>query len=826
MTAKWFWIAATFCVLIAASLNASAAAEPIVISPATLPDGRVGEHYDRTLMASGGAGGPYTFALTSGVTPVSFSSGGVLSGAVIAAPGTYNFRVLATDQVGNTGTRDYTIVIADNPVLISPAALPGGQIGQPYNQALTASGGAGGPYTFSIVSGSMPVAFSSAGVLSGPVIAAPGVYSFRVRATDHVGNSGEHDYTIVIADNPVVISPAALPGAQIGQPYSQALTASGGAGGPFTFSIVSGSMPVAFSSAGVLSGPVIAVPGVYSFRIRATDHVGNNGERDYTLAITTGPPIVISPAALPNGQVGQPYSQMLTATGGVGAPYTFQRIIGNLPEGVSLATDGTLGGTPTESGSFAFAVDVFDTSENRARREYTLDIAAAPRPTAPSLTMTIVAGMSASLPLTPGATGEPFSAAAIMSSAPAEGGTATLSGAPNYLLTFASSPVFSGTVIVTYTLTGPGGVSDPATVTITVTTRPDPSDDPEVAGLLNAQAQAVQQFAAGQTDNINHRMGALRSEACRKAFANGLELSGQGADGNAASVDFPDGSDCGGEAAKLGFGLWAGGHIDLGHSSPDDSAERDSVSINMTTGIDYRFNDRFVAGLAVGYSSDDSDIGGNGTESSGEAYSATLYASYRPAENLFLDALAGYGSFSFDSKRFVTSVGGFADGQRDGDQIFGSLTAGFDHSVGGLRLTPFARLTTSSSSLDAFTETGAGIYSLSFGKQSVDSLGGTLGLAGGYDMPVALGVFTPRFRFEYTHEFSGSSDVDIRYADSPDGLVYGFQTQPLASDQVMIGLGADLLLHQGLSIGLDYRGTIGFQDSYSHAFGLRVGGGF
>ncbi|WP_281035279.1 MULTISPECIES: hypothetical protein [unclassified Mesorhizobium] len=42
----------------------------------------------------------------------------------------------------------------------------------------------------------------------------------------------------------------------------------------------------------------------------------------------------------------------------------------------------------------------------------------------------------------------------------------------------------------------------------------------------------------------------------------------------------------------------------------------------------------------------------------------------------------------------------------------------------------------------------------------------------------------------------------------------------------MIGLGADLLLHQGLSIGLDYRGTIGFQDSYSHAFGLRVGGGF
>lgn len=76
LTAKWFWIAATFCVLIAASLNASAAAEPIVISPATLPDGRVGEHYDRTLMASAGAGGPYTFALTSGVTPVSFSSGG------------------------------------------------------------------------------------------------------------------------------------------------------------------------------------------------------------------------------------------------------------------------------------------------------------------------------------------------------------------------------------------------------------------------------------------------------------------------------------------------------------------------------------------------------------------------------------------------------------------------------------------------------------------------------------------------------------------------------------------------------------------------------
>jgi hypothetical protein len=55
---------------------------------------------------------------------------------------------------------------------------------------------------------------------------------------------------------------------------------------------------------------------------------------------------------LPDGTVGKPYNETLTATGG-SAPYTFVAR-GTLPPGLNLSTNGVLSGTPTEDGSFYF----------------------------------------------------------------------------------------------------------------------------------------------------------------------------------------------------------------------------------------------------------------------------------------------------------------------------------------------------------------------------------------------------------------------------------------------------------------------------------------
>jgi len=85
------------------------------VSPAVLPDGAYGTAYGQALTATegpGGAGGPYTLAVTAGSLPagLSLALGGALTGTPSAA-GQFSFTVTASDRGGYTGHRSYTLTI-------------------------------------------------------------------------------------------------------------------------------------------------------------------------------------------------------------------------------------------------------------------------------------------------------------------------------------------------------------------------------------------------------------------------------------------------------------------------------------------------------------------------------------------------------------------------------------------------------------------------------------------------------------------------------------------------------------------------------------------
>ncbi len=65
--------------------------------------------------------------------------------------------------------------------------------------------------------------------------------------------------------------------------------------------------------------------------------------------------VTLSPTSLPNGTIGVGYTKTITASGGT-APYVFTVIAGSLPTSLSLASDGTLTGIPTATGTFNFTV--------------------------------------------------------------------------------------------------------------------------------------------------------------------------------------------------------------------------------------------------------------------------------------------------------------------------------------------------------------------------------------------------------------------------------------------------------------------------------------
>jgi hypothetical protein len=77
------------------------------------------------------------------------------------------------------------------------------------------------------------------------------------------------------------------------------------------------------------------------------------------------------------GEVGVAYAPVgLSATGGV-QPYTWTISDGQLPAGLTLASDGSVSGTPTSAGTFAFTVQVADAGNGTATLPGSVPIAAA-----------------------------------------------------------------------------------------------------------------------------------------------------------------------------------------------------------------------------------------------------------------------------------------------------------------------------------------------------------------------------------------------------------------------------------------------------------------
>ncbi len=100
---------------------------------------------------------------------------------------------------------------------------------------------------------------------------------------------------------------------------------------------------------------------------------------------------------LPVGTVGRAYTHWFRGDGSCGPalPYQFRILSGSLPPGLSLRKDGLVSGTPTESGSWSFWVELSDENPPSAswcvpvtsEREFTIKVVGA-APAAPPLTIT------------------------------------------------------------------------------------------------------------------------------------------------------------------------------------------------------------------------------------------------------------------------------------------------------------------------------------------------------------------------------------------------------------------------------------------------------
>ena len=402
-----------------------------------------------------GTGVPVATVGPLGVGPF---SGSAMGAGPTAAPFSMTQVATVTLTANSIFGVDYQFSALPTPLRLNcaPAA---GEVGAFYSSNLMPIGGIP-PYTYSIISGSLPPGLSlnpSTGAITG-IPTQAGTASFTAQVVDSSQNFGQD--TATTACNIVVTTPPPLSvfcpmsTGQVNVPYTSGLAASGGLP-PYTFSIAAGSLPTGLSlnpSTGAITGTPTAA-GTFAFTAQVVDSRGNlAGTATSSCNITIAPPpLTATCAAATTGQVNVPYSSSIVPSGGT-PPYTFALASGSLPAGLFLnASTGAITGTPTTAGPSSFTVLVTDSTSGTALTFTTPNCGITIAP--PPLTATCVAA-------TTGQVNVPYSSNIVPS-----GGT------PPYTFALASGSLPAGLSLNASTgaITGTPTTAGPSSFTVLVT---------------------------------------------------------------------------------------------------------------------------------------------------------------------------------------------------------------------------------------------------------------------------------------------------------------------------------------------------------------------
>ena len=366
------------------------------------------------------------------------------------------FLALYVRNSDGTASNTWGFTVSLSGLQVSTTSLPQGTAGTAYRFSLAASGGTM-PYTWS-VTGTLPsgLSLASDGTLSGTPVSS-GTFNPVFQVADARQVVTTKSLALVISAPAILITTASpLPDAAAGQPYSQKLAVSGGSA-PYQWTLT-GNPPAGLSldaATGVLSGTPSAT-GNFTFTARVTDKSQLTASKDFTLTVTAAPLSITTVSPLFNGSVGQPYSQVFSATGGT-PPYRWS-ITSGQTGGLTLdPASGTLSGTPKTAGTFTFTALVTDSNKATSSKSFSLVV------NLPTLTITttsplpnakVGAGYSQTFTVVGGV--QPYSWSLGAESVPGltiDAATGILSGTPTDPGTFALSVVVKDSTGATATRT-------------------------------------------------------------------------------------------------------------------------------------------------------------------------------------------------------------------------------------------------------------------------------------------------------------------------------------------------------------------------------------
>jgi outer membrane autotransporter protein len=246
--------------------------------------------------------------------------------------------------------------------------------------------------------------------------------------------------------------------------------------------------------------------------------------------------------------------------------------------------------------------------------------------------------------------------------------------------------------------------------------------------------------------------------------------------------------------------------------SIDGNGNASSASSNLAgaiTGVDIRFDGNWRAGIALGYSSSNTQV--NAQQSSANV-DGSLIAAYGGTHFGALNLRMGatYGFDRIDTTRTV-EFPGFLDRTRANynastGQVFGEL--GYATSWGAVALEPFTNIAWVHLDNARFTEAG-GEAALSASSSREDVGYSSLGVRAASNYSLWNGMtFVPHVSVAWQYAFGDLTPETSLALAGISGSNFSVSGAPLARNAVLIDAGADLRISSDAKIGISYTGQL------------------
>ena len=357
----------------------------------------------------------------------------------------------------------------------------------------------------------------------------------------------------------------------------------------------------------------------------------------------------------------------------------------------------------------------------------------------------------------------------------------------------------------------------------------DPTANKDDVASIETQSETTKKIIQHTTFPVINRMEWLRRNSGRVNLTNqNIKIQFNNAILNSLTdtlvpIYFSNDGNSGSDYQNTSWSFWSEGTISIG--STGDTNQSSSKSINtsaITLGADKKGQDNIMRGIALRFGTDDVDVGDLGSALDMNSFSLTFYETKPKGEQRFTDHLFG---ISFINSNLINTSGSQStNGDRYGEQLYGSLSLRDTFSKNRLNFTPKLKINYGITHLGSYKETGSEGLNLQYEDQYIGNFTSSVGtsLDNTYDFEV--GSFIPYFDFEYYADMSPASEQTFSYISN--GEEFTLKGIENSTHNFIGGIGFDFVSQNGLTfmtkftrdqtknskndsfnIALDYRGS-------------------